>query len=80
MRRFAITFDYPCPFVRNASEVGIRAQEAGASHRAEFRAFSLSPAHLEETKPVGTCPEHPGQSYTSNGLSPDKRTSLSSPR
>jgi len=48
MRRFAITFDYLCPFARNASEVVIRALEAGAPFEVDFRAFSLSQAHLEE--------------------------------
>ena len=53
MRRFAITFDYLCPFARNASEVVIRALEAGAPYEAEFRAFSLSQVHLEEgARPV----------------------------
>jgi protein-disulfide isomerase-like protein with CxxC motif len=48
MRRFTITFDYLCPFARNASEVVVRAVEAGAPYEVEFRAFSLSQAHLEE--------------------------------
>jgi len=53
MRRFAITFDYLCPFARNASEVVIRALEAGAPFEVDFRAFSLSQAHLEEgARPV----------------------------
>ena len=53
MSRFAITFDYLCPFARNASEVVIRALEAGAPYEVEFRAFSLSQVHLEEgTQPV----------------------------
>jgi DSBA-like thioredoxin domain len=53
MRRFTITFDYLCPFARNASEVVIRALEAGAPYEVDFRAFSLSQAHLEEgARPV----------------------------
>jgi hypothetical protein len=48
MRRFAITFDYLCPFARNAAEVVIRALEDGAPYEARFRAFSLSQVHLEE--------------------------------
>jgi hypothetical protein len=48
MRRFAITFDYLCPFARNAAEVVVRALEGGASYEARFRAFSLSQVHLEE--------------------------------
>jgi 2-hydroxychromene-2-carboxylate isomerase len=53
MRRFAITFDYLCPFARNASEVVVRALEAGAPFEVDFRAFSLSQVHLEEgARPV----------------------------
>ena len=53
MRCFTITFDYLCPFARNASEVVIRALEAGAPYEVDFRAFSLSQAHLEEgARPV----------------------------
>jgi protein-disulfide isomerase-like protein with CxxC motif len=48
MHRFAVTFDYLCPFARNASEVVVRALEGGAPHGADFRAFSLSQVHLEE--------------------------------
>jgi protein-disulfide isomerase len=48
MRRFAVTFDYLCPFARNASEVVVRAQEGGGAYEAVFRAFSLSQVHLEE--------------------------------
>jgi protein-disulfide isomerase-like protein with CxxC motif len=53
MRRFTITFDYLCPFARNASEVVIRALDAGAPFEVDFRAFSLSQAHLDEgARPV----------------------------
>jgi 2-hydroxychromene-2-carboxylate isomerase len=53
MRRFTITFDYLCPFARNASEVVIRALEAGAPFEVDFRAFSLSQVHQEEgARPV----------------------------
>jgi hypothetical protein len=48
MRRFAVTFDYLCPFARNASEVVVRAQEGGGAYEPDFRAFSLSQVHLEE--------------------------------
>jgi hypothetical protein len=48
MHRFAVTFDYLCPFARNASEVVVRALEGGAPDEADFRAFSLSQVHLEE--------------------------------
>jgi 2-hydroxychromene-2-carboxylate isomerase len=59
MRRFTITFDYLCPFARNASEVVVRALEAGAPYEVDFRAFSLSQIHLEEgARPVWEA-EHP---------------------
>jgi protein-disulfide isomerase len=48
MSRFAITFDYLCPFARIANELVIQAQDAGAGHDVEFRAFSLTQVHLEE--------------------------------
>jgi 2-hydroxychromene-2-carboxylate isomerase len=48
MSRFAITFDYLCPFARIANEVVVSAQEDGAGHEVEYRAFSLSQVHLEE--------------------------------
>ncbi|HYY81962.1 MAG TPA: DsbA family protein [Actinomycetes bacterium] len=48
MSRFAITFDYLCPFARIANEVVLRALRAGAPHEVEFRAFSLSQVHLED--------------------------------
>jgi 2-hydroxychromene-2-carboxylate isomerase len=48
MTRFAVTFDYLCPFARNAAEVVVRALKAGSPHQVDYRAFSLSQAHLEE--------------------------------
>jgi hypothetical protein len=55
MHRFAVTFDYLCPFARNASEVVVRALEGGGRYEADFRAFSLSQVHLEEgAEPVWT--------------------------
>jgi hypothetical protein len=48
MSRFAITFDYLCPFARIANELVLQAQDAGAGHDVEFRAFSLTQVHLEE--------------------------------
>jgi len=48
MSRFAVTFDYLCPFARIANEIVIRAQEDGAAHEVEWRAFSLSQVHLED--------------------------------
>jgi 2-hydroxychromene-2-carboxylate isomerase len=48
MTRFAVTFDYLCPFARNAAEVVVQALEAGAPYQVDYRAFSLSQVHLEE--------------------------------
>ena len=62
MRRFAITHDYLCPFARNAAEVVVRAQEAGAPFQADFRAFSLSQVHLEEDDPPVWQPGSPPRS------------------
>jgi hypothetical protein len=51
--RFAITFDYLCPFAAIANETVVTALEAGAPHEVEFRAFSLSQVHLDDdTDPV----------------------------
>jgi predicted DsbA family dithiol-disulfide isomerase len=53
MSRFAITFDYLCPFARIANELVILAQEAGAGHEVSYRAFSLKQVHLaEDATPV----------------------------
>jgi len=49
MSRFAVTFDYLCPFARIANEIVVRAQEDGGPvHEVQWRAFSLSQVHLEE--------------------------------
>jgi protein-disulfide isomerase-like protein with CxxC motif len=59
MRRFTITFDYLCPFARNASEVVVHALQAGAPFEVDFRAFSLSQAHLDEGAPPVWAAEPP---------------------
>jgi|tagenome__1003787_1003787.scaffolds.fasta_scaffold20008178_1 hypothetical protein len=46
--RFAITFDYLCPFAAIANETVVAALEDGAGHEVEFKAFSLSQVHLPE--------------------------------
>jgi predicted DsbA family dithiol-disulfide isomerase len=48
--RFAITFDYLCPFAAIANETVVAALEDpdGAGHEVEFKAFSLSQVHLQE--------------------------------
>jgi hypothetical protein len=45
---FAVTWDYRCPFARNAHEHLLTALEDGAPLDVEFLPFSLSQAHVEE--------------------------------
>lgn len=53
MTRFAITYDYLCPFSRIGNEAVVEALEGGADHDVTFRPFSLSQNHLEVgDKPV----------------------------
>jgi hypothetical protein len=47
-RRFAITFDYRCPFARNAHEHVITALEADADWEVTFLPFSLGQVHVAE--------------------------------
>jgi hypothetical protein len=46
--RFAVTWDYRCPFARNAHEHIVTALEAGAPWEVTFAPFSLNQAHVEE--------------------------------
>jgi len=46
--RFAVTYDYRCPFARNIHEHLIEALRAGAQWEVEFAPFSLSQVHVEE--------------------------------
>ncbi len=48
MTRFAITWDYRCPFARNANEHVVTAVKGGAPYEVEFVPFSLSQVHVEE--------------------------------
>jgi protein-disulfide isomerase-like protein with CxxC motif len=48
MAKFAVTYDYLCPFARIANETVVRALAGGAHHDVTFHPFSLSQAHLEE--------------------------------
>jgi hypothetical protein len=48
MPSFAVTFDYRCPFARNAHEHVLSAIRAGAELEVDFVPFSLSQAHVEE--------------------------------
>ena len=47
-RRFSITYDYRCPFARNAHEHVVEALRHGADWDVEFVPFSLSQVHVEE--------------------------------
>lgn len=49
--RFEITFDYLCPFARNAAEAVINGLEQGRNWDVTFRPFSLSQVHVEENDP-----------------------------
>jgi predicted DsbA family dithiol-disulfide isomerase len=47
-RRFAVTFDYLCPFARNAHEHVVAALEAGADWEVTFTPYSLAQGHVPE--------------------------------
>lgn len=59
---FSVTWDYRCPFARNAHEHLLTALEGGADWDVQFTAFSLDQAHVKEGEPaVWTEPErYPG--------------------
>jgi 2-hydroxychromene-2-carboxylate isomerase len=48
MTSFAITWDYRCPFARNAHEHVLAGLEAGADWDVRFVPFSLGQVHVEE--------------------------------
>ena len=47
-RSFAVTWDYRCPFARNAHEHLLVGLEGGADWDVRFLGFSLDQAHVEE--------------------------------
>ncbi len=47
-RPFAITFDYLCPFARNANEHVVAGLRAGADWDVRFLPYSLAQGHVEE--------------------------------
>lgn len=47
-RRFAITFDYLCPFARNANEHVVAGLQSGADWNVTFIPYSLAQGHIEE--------------------------------
>jgi DSBA-like thioredoxin domain-containing protein len=51
-RSFAVTYDYLCPFARNAHEAIIAALRAGLSWQVRFLPFSLSQVHVPEGEPA----------------------------
>ena len=59
---FAATWDYRCPFARNAHEHLLTGLEAGAAWEVTFLAFSLDQAHVAEGRtPVWDEPDrYPG--------------------
>jgi hypothetical protein len=48
---FTVTWDYRCPFARNAHEHILTGLAAGADWNVRFAAFSLGQAHVEEGQP-----------------------------
>ena len=48
---FALTWDYRCPFARNAHEHVLSGLAAGADWDVTFLAFSLGQTHVEEGQP-----------------------------
>lgn len=57
---FAVTWDYLCPFARNAHEHLVAGLEAGASWDVSFTPFSLMQSHVEEGgTPVWEQPDKP---------------------
>jgi DSBA-like thioredoxin domain len=51
VREIAVTFDYRCPFARNAHEAVVTALRAGKDLDVRFLPFSLDQAHVEEGDP-----------------------------
>jgi hypothetical protein len=47
-RRFAVTWDYRCPFARNVHEALIKGLREGRDWDVRFMAFSLDQVHVEE--------------------------------
>ena len=47
-QEFAVTFDYLCPFARNAHEAVVHALHDGAELAVRFVPFSLNQVHVEE--------------------------------
>ncbi len=50
-RRFGLTFDYLCPFARNANEYAIAAIRDGADIDVTWMPYSLAQNHVDEDEP-----------------------------
>jgi hypothetical protein len=48
---FSVTWDYRCPFARNAHEHVLTGLRAGAGWQVDFVPFSLAQVHVEEGEP-----------------------------
>jgi len=66
-QRFAVTFDYLCPFARNAFESIAAGIESGRGWDVRYVPFSLSQAHVPEGQPPAW-DRAPGDKYTSGVL------------
>ena len=66
-RRFAVTFDYLCPFARNAFEAIAAGLAEGRDWQVRFVPFSLSQAHVPEGE-AAAWDRAPGDKYTSGVL------------
>ena len=51
-REIAVSFDYRCPFARNAHEAVVTALRDGVDLDVRFLPFSLDQAHVEEGEPA----------------------------
>jgi hypothetical protein len=49
---FAVTFDYRCPFARNAHEAVVAGVRSGADWDVTYRPFSLDQAHVDDGDPA----------------------------
>lgn len=50
--KFGITFDYLCPFARNAAEAVLNGVEQGRDWQPRYVAFSLAQVHTAENEPA----------------------------
>ena len=66
-RTFAVTFDYLCPFARNAFEAIAAGLEEGREWEVRSIPFSLSQAHVPEGE-TAAWDREPGEKYTSGVL------------